>query len=358
MRIFLTYPQTARKRLQYLHSQVPESIRAVLPELTGRFESQISAVEINHAFVQALLEEQGLCPKGHELASYKPNSTEDSWVIGALTALKREWSDDGLEERSQSMVLTLEALARLVPLPSDGRAMRPRIALAGAGLCRQAWEVCIRGYAAVAFESAIMMKLVGDFIINHLLRTDRSLKICPYVHELFGPTNVASASNLSRTIAVPDEEALAKARADLASPSGGSLNVIVGDYNERAMQDPGTFDAVLTCFYLDACGDLIQAVDATYTALRSGGIWINCGPLEYDGTSGGHDSGQVRLCADEMLLYIRRRGFELLETGSPHCLYTSDPLSMFQPAFKCCYFAARKVSPPSKAGDKSGTFKC
>ena len=72
-------------------------------------------------------------------------------------------------------------------------------------------------------------------------------------------------------------------------------------------------------------------------------MWINCGPLEYDGTSGGHSSQQTRLCGDELLLIIERAGFELLETRMIRCNYTSDAASMLQAAFQSIYFVARKL---------------
>jgi len=103
---------------------------------------------------------------------------------------------------------------------------------------------------------------------------------------------------------------------------------------------------VLTCFFIDACGDVVGAIESVHAQLRPGGVWVNCGPLEYEGTAGGHTflGPTLRLCADEVLLLLSRRGFEVLESDvNQACPYTLDTRSMLQHSFGCLYFVARKA---------------
>ena len=86
-----------------------------------------------------------------------------------------------------------------------------------------------------------------------------------------------------------------------------------------------------------------MATEATRAVLRPGGIWIVCGPLEYNGTGGlHHDDKALRLCADELLLFISRRGFEILEVRDQRCDYTDDELSMIKTGFEAIFFVARR----------------
>ena len=54
---------------------------------------------------------------------------------------------------------------------------------------------------------------------------------------------------------------------------------------------------------------------------------------------------RVRLCGDELLLLLRRRGFEVLESHSQPCSYTEDPLSILRQEFLSLFFVARKRAP-------------
>ena len=85
------------------------------------------------------------------------------------------------------------------------------------------------------------------------------------------------------------------------------------------------------------------AIESAYKALKPGGVWINVGPLEFDGTGGAHSTPQTRLCADEIILVIQRHGFEMLEARMQECPYTLDTDSMFVSVFNCIFFVARKL---------------
>ena len=167
----------------------------------------------------------------------------------------------------------------------------------GAGLGRLAWDLALRGYQCLGIERAMTMLLTGAFVVEFLLPNGRSLDICPFVHASSGPNNVADSKHLSRRVNVPDSAALEAARSTGADVSiQTAFRMCAADFGRLAFEEAhtSTWDAVLFCFYIDACGDVVSAVDAAYNALRAGGLLISCGPLEYDGTDGGHN---VRSCA-------------------------------------------------------------
>lgn len=56
----------------------------------------------------------------------------------------------------------------------------------------------------------------------------------------------------------------------------GNFVEIYGDESER-----GRWDAVATCFFIDTAPVVMEYVETIHSALRSGGIWTNIGPLLY-----------------------------------------------------------------------------
>ena len=107
------------------------------------------------------------------------------------------------------------------------------------------------------------------------------------------------------------------------------------------------WDAVASCFFVDACASVLEVINGVRAVLPAGGFWINCGPLLYHhqskGPSLGLDNGlgqhkgvppsaaaessapgpaeghappfssAPKLSADELLMLIARSGFEIVE---------------------------------------------
>jgi SAM-dependent methyltransferase len=70
-----------------------------------------------------------------------------------------------------------------------------------------------------------------------------------------------------------------------------------------------SFDAVVTCYFLDTLSDPAAAVRHVRRLLRPGGVWINVGPLHW------HDApARLRFSFDELLALLRLGGFEILLT--------------------------------------------
>lgn len=189
------------------------------------------------------------------------------------------------------------------------------------------------------------MKLVTQFIMERLLPSGKSLTIYPSVMDIFGPVNVRTSKSLFHPVSVPGT--------DLGPKPRGHFQILQGDCNVIATLEPATFDAVVSVFYLDACGSLLGAIDGAHQALRDGGVWISLGPLEYNGTDGGHVGDGMRLCGDEVLQLIARRGFEIVEVRDVPCAYTQDRRSMLQQHFDCLFFVARKLAAGTASGAKS-----
>ena len=324
---------------------MPDTLKALLPEVCQRFQKQREAIIVNQQFFRGLLEAAGLVD--HEEDGYQGGGEafDDPGSIAAiLTQLKREWSADGHAERQQCFETCLEALKQHLPVKA-GEVARSRVLVAGAGLGRANFEVACCGYDTLGLERAMTMYMTSQYVLGSLLPSGSQVTICPYAHEISpGPNNVRLSEHLSRTTSVPDESALALVKTREASTTG-DLRILPGDFNSFCAleREHGRWDACLSIFYVDASGDALEATMATRAVLKPGGLWICCGPLEFDGGGGEHRSeGALRLCGDELLLFVSRSGFDLLEVRDMACGYTGDPLSMLQTGFKAIFFVARK----------------
>ena len=272
-RAFLMYPKSAMARLQFFSDQVPAWLEKALPSLSTRFANCEAAVKINAVFLRTILEDMKyIAPNAVVASDAEPDQEEDGWVTGLLTQLRREWSDEGAEEREQSIGVTLEALRRFVPI--QGARSKPRVILPGAGLGRHVWELAHAGYDALGIERALMMVVVGRYILDRLIPRGQSMPYCPHIHEFYGPTNVEKAEHLHRQVRIPGAATLKQAQASQqtvgnvprpGTAPGSGMRVRSGDFSELA-DDAAyalSWDAVITCFYLDACGDVYNAIDTT-----------------------------------------------------------------------------------------------
>ena len=273
---FLMYPRSALAQLGEMKDKVPEWLHKVLPELASRFAMQEAAVKVNRALLQQILADMGILgiddpPPAAVVNAESFDQLEDSWVTGAIAQLKREWTDEGAAERAQSIDLTLEALERYVPPPASDASTKPSVIVPGAGLGRHVWELAMRGYDALGVECAMMMIVISRWVVEKLIPRGEGRPVCPHIHELFGPSNVQRAGHLGREFSVPGESALERARAvPPGTPLPGTvatagMRVRSGDFAELG-DDPsfaGHWDAVVTCFYLDACGAIMHAIDTT-----------------------------------------------------------------------------------------------
>lgn len=316
-------------------------------------QAQVDAIATNEAFFDGLLRAVMPDADRNVPAKYYDGGAT---IQGLLTQLRREWSNEGAAEREHCFASVLDALVRHMPPPVDSASAPPKVLVPGAGLSRLNWELKLRKYAPCGIERACSMLLASDYIFEHLLRSERSVAICPHAQEhSIGPTNVKRGSaDLGRRVLVPDRDAI-QAAAGMPAKAFTS-STIPGDFSAFSAQPEqrGAWDAVLSCFYVDASGDVIEAAEATRRVLKPNGLWVCCGPLEYDGTGGGHqDDGALRLCADELMLFVERRGFQILEQRYQRCDYTSDPESMLQIGFHALFFVARRVADAVSGGERS-----
>ncbi|KAL1637839.1 hypothetical protein SLS56_000395 [Neofusicoccum ribis] len=295
-----------------------------------------------------------------------------------LRQMYRDWSADGAAERAACYEPVLAALeAEFAATPRAHRDAH-RVLVPGAGLGRLVLEVCVLGFSVEGNEISYHQLLASSFILNHTARAEQ-FALHPWALSF---SNHASRAHQLRRVRVPDVHpatALAASSDGARTHAFERMGMAAADFcvSYRAAEYRGAFDAVATVFFIDTAPNLINYVEAIANCLRTGGVWINLGPLlwhfendppgaknkrEGGGGGGGPDaaagaaqdlgiaeSGSVELTDDEVVALVERFGFRIerhelpgqaagIETG-----YISDPRSMLQNVYRPSFWIARKI---------------
>lgn len=85
--------------------------------------------------------------------------------------------------------------------------------------------------------------------------------------------------------------------------------LVEGDFNNAFKDQGGTFDIIVTHFFIDTARNLMAYFDTIRFLLKPGGKWLNLGPLLY-GTG-----PWVQLSLDEIVAVVENMGFEFEDIG-------------------------------------------
>ena len=97
------------------------------------------------------------------------------------------------------------------------------------------------------------------------------------------------------------------------------------------------YDAVVTCFFLDTCKEIIEYLEIIAGLLAPGGTWINLGPLNYIPAS------RLKLCWDEIKVLADRLGLKAeLQTEIDTAYSLEAGIKMYAEQYHAVFFVARK----------------
>jgi len=87
--------------------------------------------------------------------------------------------------------------------------------------------------------------------------------------------------------------------------------------------------------------NIFEYVETIFRTLKTGGIWINIGPLLYHWVDMPGELS-VELSYDELRIVIKEMGFEFLEESIKQTTYSSNSKSLLQNVYRCCFFVVKK----------------
>jgi hypothetical protein len=221
-------------------------------DLPGLFRSVDAAIDSNADIADAIVS-NGLQMVGvdAEDESWQGTATPNDMnkARSTINQLYRDWSQEGVGERTASYGPILEALSAW--LPADPRQRHQfQVLVPGAGLGRLLFEVVNAGYTATGNEISYHQTLASAYVMNGTSEARQ--------HTLF-PWALTFSNHLTRgdqlkEVEIPDVDLAATLESTTPSEVHWSERMAMasGDfcvvYKEPEYQDK--FDAVTTCFFV------------------------------------------------------------------------------------------------------------
>ncbi|KAJ0980426.1 hypothetical protein J5N97_008681 [Dioscorea zingiberensis] len=245
----------------------------------------------------------------------------------------RDWALEGQRERDQCYKPILKELDRLFPVRRKERP--PSCLVPGAGLGRLAMEISSLGFVSQGNEFSYYMMICSSFILNHTQTADEWI-IYPWIHS---NCNSLSDSDQLRSVSFPDIHPASAGITEGFSMCGGDFVEVYNDESQRA-----TWDAVVTCFFLDTAHNIVEYIEIISNIVKDGGVWINVGPLLYHFADayGPDDEMSIELSLEDVKKVAFHYGFELEVENIIETTYTANPLSMMQNRYFAAFWTMKK----------------
>ena len=215
-------------------------------------------------------------------------SSYDS-VVHVISHVVRDWTSAGNQAPYQWCV---HELSLLYPLSSKERVLVP-----GAGLGRLAWEISNSGFIVDANECSLIMSTAAYNIFNQ----QASGVVHPFCYDSMA--NEINPTKRYDGINYPGIEI------NLSNQQQGKLSYTIGDFVGAYLipSKQSTFDVVVTCFFIDTATNFFEYLHVIKHVLRTGGHWVNYGPLQW------HGNALITPSVFELKEIIQKSGFEILK---------------------------------------------
>jgi len=307
--------------------------------LTRKPEEQVrvmeEAVQTNLQFLgklKDLIEKTTV--KADALPGLDAGAPSAKTVQTLLQLFVREWSEEGLQERSECFERLLTALDKHLGSQRDqSGAPKPRVLIPYSQLARVPFEVQKRGYQCEACEGRPLYFFGGE-LVRQQFTSKESQCIQPYVSNT---CNRVKAEDNVRRIQMPE--------VDVTEFPTVRFGELVQLYDTAAAR--GSFDGVLTSFALDSSPNVLRFIRTVAHCTRPGGMWANFGPLAYDSEHDESNGSGMELSWEE-LKYAISHFFEIQEESVVEAFHAQNAMSMMQLQFCCVYFSAVRNTTPAE----------
>ncbi|KAG0497177.1 hypothetical protein HPP92_001868 [Vanilla planifolia] len=247
----------------------------------------------------------------------------------------RDWAVEGQRERDQCYKPILEELNRLFPVRCKERP--PSCLVPGAGLGRLALEISCLGFISQGNEFSYYMMICSSFILNQTAAANQWI-IYPWIHS---NCNSWSDDDQFRSVAFPDIHPASVGISEGFSMCGGDFVEVYNDVDQEA-----SWDAVVTCFFLDTAHNIVEYMEVISKVLKDGGVWINLGPLLYHfaDSYGPEEEMSIEISLEDVKKVALHYGFVLEMEKIIETTYTANPRSMMQNHYFAAFWTMKKKS--------------
>jgi len=292
-------------------SILPQQLRSGTIENQKMSKDFCNATIRNQFFLDSVLRYSGVPTSQEVMREVQHTSQRIDWatedqmskVDSVLKSLARDWSVEGIKERSVVYDRMLMALDKFLPLDTNG--LPPRICVPGSGLGRLAWEIHSKGYTVEGSDFSLPMLLASDFILNGCAIPDnmqartstgyRQFNISPWIAET---KNVVSLAYRIKAVTVPDVDPSSIRDGDCVSQA--QFSMMAGEFlslyskflpenqakhscrtHDRTTSNAEKFHAIACSYFLDTAPSLPDYLITIYHMLTEDGLLLHFGPLMY-----------------------------------------------------------------------------
>uniref|UniRef100_H2Y4A1 carnosine N-methyltransferase n=1 Tax=Ciona savignyi TaxID=51511 RepID=H2Y4A1_CIOSA len=318
--------------------KLPESHQRMLPAHLRKIEDAKVCVDVNAALINEIT---SYCSNMFENRQYKElenytvkhTSFDLDKVKSTLKQIVRDWSADGARERDLCYQPIIDEILVRKP-PNTDEVNSVSVLVPGCGLGRLAWEFARRGYFSQGNEFSFYMLFTSHFIINRTQgdnETDfHQYTVHPWVDQR---CNNLSWDHAVKAVKFPDVNPGVLAYKN-------RFSIAAGDFLDIYTQ-ADSWDSVATCYFIDTAHNVISYIERIYHILKSGGVWVNLGPLLYH-FYGISNEPSVELSYEEVLDVVEKVGFRIKKNEFLTGMYTSNPESMLKYEYTCAFLVAEK----------------
>lgn len=322
-----------------LYSQLAPLPQSLLPHVPIRLSHAAEAIEHNADILERVAQLAAM-PKPFDPSALSEEQLAQAVadfpdVVDGLLALVRDWSGDSEKEREKVLGPILRAVEEAAgDAVASGAVERQEdfsVLVPGAGLGRLAWEVARRGFFVQGVEASYVLLLLCNFVLNGQANVDKPLHIYPYAHHT---GMVVGLNEQCAEVRFPD----VKPR----EVKSGNFGMVAGEFLEVCDGNEGRWDCVVTCFHVENCHSIISVVRRVAEVLRSGGVWINLGGLDYR-FEDSQTEPCIELTAEELDLVMVRSGFRVVKREWVTCKPPFAPGGMIEEEVDATFTVAVKL---------------
>lgn len=232
-------------------------------------------------------------------------------VAQAMKHFVRDWAEEGQYERDESFTCLLSQLDHM----KRNKNTPLKVLVPGGGIGRLAHEIAhLDGMFSVPLsrpsryidsniESGFEVTMnEWSMYMNLVYRQIMRQPIIPnaqsYHPWLDWWSHHATTSDMQRSVSFPNS--------DINAPA---VLLVEGDFTTVFNGEEGSYDVIVTLFFIDTARNLFSYFETIYKLLRPGGTWLNLGPLMY-GTA-----PFLQLSLDEIIALAEAIGFRFEDTG-------------------------------------------
>jgi hypothetical protein len=219
----------------------------------------------------------------------------------------RDWSMHGQPIRSSLYDWCIQHIHTYIATTATATSVPGAILIPGAGLGRLVWDAAVELQGTFRVEAVEQSVVMASMTAALWQQPSLEFQLHPFAHDFL--THEVDSENRYEAVSFPDGNGMA---GPPKRPPPGSLLYVVADFVSTYAHAPeaqAAYDIVITCFFIDTARNIYDYLHTIRSVLKTNGVWINVGPLQWHGDS------QVPLCANELRVLLEQFDFDI-ETWS------------------------------------------